>query len=160
MARRQSVWLQAFATSAVLTGVTFVSNLTLQFILTEGLGSLRGYTLVRTIGEIAIRPVVPSSSGVLDFATAFLNVGGNAAPAVAPQSQSADYTWWYGGSAGLDGSEVAAGSFGATTRYLRVDSRAQRKTSQQEQNYFWIFQNASTATLTVFMSVRCLYKLP
>ena len=163
MAKRQSVWFPVSQESLVLAGGTFIVNLTNQMITLAGLGSLRGYTLTRTIGELSIRPLAPSGTGILKYAAGILMVATSDSPAVAavnPLNTMPQWAWWTGGSVGLDGSEVAVAVFGATTKYVPVESRAQRKHDSQEARLLWVFLNDSTVSLTVNFNLRLLFKLP
>jgi len=161
VAKRYAQWFTFHDGPALVTsGVIREVDLTAIFQASAGLNSLRGYTLIRMIGELAVRPVATGSSGLLDYATGFVNVGAGANPNLVPQDDNASYTWYYTGNVGNEGAEVSSGVFGAYTRYIKIDSRAMRKTSQQEERFFYLFHNASTLSMTVGVGVRCLYKLP
>ena len=131
MAKRYSQWMRSRVDALVLSGATLEFNMSgVDFVPSTGLESLRGYTMVRMIGELAIRPTVPLATGVGQFAAAVMLQGGRTSPNVNPNNENADYLWWYGGAVGYEGAETSAGFFGGITRYIRIDNRAMRRVAQ------------------------------
>jgi len=160
---RQSVWFPEQSLSTVLAGAQFAVNLTSAFASAAGLGSLRGYTLVRTLGELSIRVLAPASTGMLVYSAGILmnTTGDPPTPAVVdPLVSTPGWLWWTGGHLGQDGTETSVGFFGGTTKYVPINSRAMRKHDTQESSLFWEFKNGSSETLTVAFALRMLFKLP
>jgi len=157
MARRQSQWFTAHSgPTDVLSGVILSVDFTAAYLVASGLGSMRGYTLVRTLGELAIRPATTAGTEILDCAAGIIIMTGGAAPNVSPQTDNADWLWHYTGGVGQDGGFA----MNARTRYIDVSSLAQRKQAQQETRIFFVFQNASAVLVRIHIGLRQLFKLP
>ena len=163
MVKRQSVWFPGNQESLVLAGAAFITNLANIFTVLSGLNSLRGYTLVRTIGTVSVRPLAPASTGLAEYGAGIMMNATSDPPTPAvidPRASPVDWIWWLGASVGLEGAETSDTFFGAFTRYHPIDSRAMRKHASQGSTLFWSFKNDSAVSLTVHFSLRMLFKLP
>ena len=161
MAKRGVLWLQSEVDFVALAGATTEFNMSaVSFEPQNGNVPLRGWTLTRMIGEMMMRPTAGVTVGVLKYASVVMLQGGSTSPDIDPGVDNADYLWWYGGATGLEGSEQSTGSFGAFSRYIRIDSRAQRIVKGNEQHFYFVFKNDAAQSCTVNFHVRCLFKLP
>ena len=159
MARRLTQW-GIFNDTRTLAGTSSANiNVGAAFLAEQGIATLRGHTVTRTLGEVAIRPT-PASTGMQTFAMGLLVVGGGATPVSNPNDDNADYFWYYAGSVGQDGSETSIGFFGGTTRYIHIDSRAQRKIAAMEASVWLQIRNVTTGSFLINTRGRILYKLP
>ena len=126
-----------------------------------GITGIRGHTITRLIGQLTMRPTVASSTGMLDVSMGcIVGQSQSGSPAVDPQDQNADYFYHWIGGLGTEGTEGPAGFYGAHTRYINVDVRAQRKMAQMESTPYMRFRNPTASSLTVNWSGRILYRLP
>jgi len=126
-----------------------------------GVNTLSGYTVVRVLGELSIRAVGGSSSGIAGpLAAGIMVSAGGVAPSADPTIDNANYMWHWIGDAYKDGNETSVGFFGARTRTIQIDTRAMRKIPSNDAFLFMQVHNSSGETLTVNYGGRVLYKLP
>ena len=144
----------------VLSGALYTRDVSAALASAQGINSLRGYTCVRSIGRLTIRPLAPSSSGILIYRCGLILLDRGAQSSTDPAVDNADYMWYHAGAVGEDGSETSSGFFGAHTIYVDYDVRSQRVVRQQEQAGYFVFRNSSPQSLTISHDVRSLYLLP
>ena len=162
MARSLS-WAVSANLATVIAGATLLVDLTGQFRAEMGLLNLPQWTVTRIIGEIAVRPIAPSSLGIDDAAAAIgiwndqaFGAGSGSLPN--PQVNSGDFMWWFGGGIPLEGFEGPSTFFGAHTRIIPIETRAQRIIRGNDRSLILIYVNAGTIDQTVYVATRVLLR--
>jgi len=164
--RRQNQWGRFGGSFAVVAGAGVLLDMSADLESDLGIASLNNWTCVRIIAEMSMRALVPASTGVLaplscGITSATVDAVGIGVTALSdPGTDNADWYWHWTGVLGLDGSEVAAGVFGCTTRYFNWDMRSARKLREANRTMVFIFKNNSGATITLNFRGRCLLKMP
>ena len=162
---RAMQWGTAQSIQLAIAGARVVVDLSINLKGALGLNTLANVTITRVLGELAIRPLAPTVSGLLEW-TAGITVITEDAFAIGisampnPLLSQGDFLWWAGGTVGPEGSEVSDGFYGARTHYVRIDSRGQRRVREANRIPVLLIQNHSGSSMTFGASLRTLYKMP
>jgi len=128
--------------------------------LDTGVSSLQGHTVVRTLGEVAIKPDTPFVQ-TQQFTFGLIVLRG-ASVDIDPEQNNADWLWWDSFSVDGLGREHTSAVFEPGLTRRRVDSRAMRKLPGTDVSLWWVLKSATTAVTSNRYSVnlRVLLKLP
>ena len=122
----------------------------------SGSANLRGYTLTRVIGDVAVRPNAGNALGIQEFAMGLMVIQGSGTPDINPLTDDGPWLWHFRGGIGQD-----LNSQEVLSRYFSVDSKAQRLYRTQESKLWFMFQNGPTAgSLNHVWGLRLLYRIP
>ena len=163
MARRLLWTSDNLGQTTIATGGLALLDLSANLRAQLGANQISGFTVTRMIGEVGIRPVAAGvgllaiAAGILVVTEDAVSVGVTAIPQ--PRADAAHWLWWHGGCVGTEGAEISSGVFEAFTKYVPIDSRAQRKVDGR-QTPVLVLQNAAGVSIDFAASVRILWRAP
>jgi len=158
--RRPRIWGDTQISEAVVDDLIHSIDLTANLL--SDLPSLHSTTIVRLIGEWAVRPFLQASTGffrasagIIVVTADALAVGGTSLPDPSPLSDPADWMWRYHINASNEPDNLGSA---AMARYIPIDIRSARKMNQANKRLAFVFKRntASSATHNVSMRLLCL----